>query len=129
MVPVHVTPSPANPSLHAQVKLPAVFVHIAYSEQSLVPSLHSLISNRKNWSFSSYLHLVKLKSFISFTKKYTEVKTFWKLCKTTAYLHILVELGYLLIQNIFEHYQFLKIVKNSCGTCTCYTITSKSWLT
>ena len=43
-LPVHVSPSPLNPVLHAQVKLPKVLVQSALSSQLSVPSVHSSIS-------------------------------------------------------------------------------------
>ncbi len=43
-LPSHVTPSPEYPSKHAQVKLPIVFVHSAFTSQLSVPSIHSSIS-------------------------------------------------------------------------------------
>jgi hypothetical protein len=35
---VQATPSPEKPVLQAQVKLPAVFVHVAFALQLLVPA-------------------------------------------------------------------------------------------
>jgi hypothetical protein len=41
---VQVTPLPANPALHAHMKLPFVFVHVAFELQLLVPAVHSFTS-------------------------------------------------------------------------------------
>ena len=46
-IPVHVTPFPVYPSLHMQVKLPTVFMHIAFvSSQLSVITVHSSISTK-----------------------------------------------------------------------------------
>jgi hypothetical protein len=44
--PVHVTPSPKSPTLHAQLKLPVLLVQIATGlrSQLSVPAKHSLMS-------------------------------------------------------------------------------------
>ena len=41
---VQVTPLPLKPGLHAQVKLPAVFVQVAFALQLSLPCVHSLMS-------------------------------------------------------------------------------------
>jgi hypothetical protein len=41
---VQVTPLPANPALHAHMKLPFVFVQVAFGLQLLVPAVHSFTS-------------------------------------------------------------------------------------
>jgi hypothetical protein len=43
---LHVTPSPVNPGLQAQVKLPAVLEQIALVEQLAVPAAHSSMSTQ-----------------------------------------------------------------------------------
>ena len=48
-LPEQVTPSPLNPVLHAQVKLPSVFVHIPLVSSQLSASVaHSSISIKRN---------------------------------------------------------------------------------
>ena len=48
-LPEQVTPSPLNPVLHAQVKLPSVFVHIPLVSSQLSASVaHSSISIKEN---------------------------------------------------------------------------------
>ena len=39
-----VTPSPSKPMLHAQVNAPGTLVHVAFTSQSSVPSVHSSTS-------------------------------------------------------------------------------------
>lgn len=41
---LHVTPSPVNPDLHPQTKLPAVFEQFALAEQFAEPVAHSSMS-------------------------------------------------------------------------------------
>ena len=45
-LPSHVTPSPLNPVLQAQAKLPCVLVHIAFESQLSVPPVHSSTSEK-----------------------------------------------------------------------------------
>ena len=47
-LPLHVTPSPLNPLLQAQEKLPIVLVHAALSLQLFVICEHSSMSKRRN---------------------------------------------------------------------------------
>jgi len=54
--PVQVTPSPAYPVLHRQLKLPGVLVQFAtVAAQLLVPAVHSSMSaNIKSWSWTEH---------------------------------------------------------------------------
>ena len=47
-------PFPMYPTLHVQVKLPGVLVHVALESQLLVVSVHSSISDRKSNTYYKY---------------------------------------------------------------------------
>ena len=49
IVPLQVTPFPEYPSLHVHVKLPSLLLHVACGWQSLLPCVHSSLSERKKW--------------------------------------------------------------------------------
>jgi len=53
---VHITPFPVYPELHAQAKLPGMFVHVAVPTAQLsVPIAHSLMSEIDKQIVSSFL--------------------------------------------------------------------------